>query len=118
MLRRNFLQLLGLPSLVAAGAATRMKAEPQKRRLFHSVQSGHWDDPLTWDVGEVPTPGSNVILLGHDITVSRVPDFATINCLHGSNIKSDCAETPEFEAAWMKALELRPSYAFLPKDQQ
>ncbi len=106
MLRRNFLQLLGLPSLMAAGAATQLQAEPQKRRLFHSVQSGHWDDPLTWDVGEVPTPGSNVVILGHHIRVSRAPDFATINCMQGTDIKTEFLDDEKYRA-WIDRLQMK-----------
>ena len=79
MLRRNFLKLLGISSPAIVAEVSVASQEPQKRRLFHSVQSGHWDDPLTWDVGEVPTPGSNVMLGGHTITISRAADVATLN---------------------------------------
>jgi hypothetical protein len=113
MQRRNFLQLLGISTALAAGTAVAVAAPvSQKRRLFHSVQSGHWDDPLTWDVGEVPTPGSNVLILGHSVTVARTPDIATLNCIGMSNIEADksVVDLESFNNAWMEFMD-RGRYA-------
>lgn len=76
-----------------------------KRRLFHSVQSGHWDDPLTWDVGEVPTPGSNVMLLGHDIVISRPCDVATVNSKGMSSIERAEGVDESIDESWRKVLK-------------
>ncbi len=54
----------------------------------------------------MPTPGSNVILLGHDLIVSRVPDVATVSNTGPSSIVWDerIVANDEMNKAWERVV--------------
>lgn len=103
MLRRKFLQLFGitaaasLPPVVAEAA----QATPT---TFFSIRSGRWDDPNTWHCGTVPTPGSNVILLGHDLTVCRAADVATLSNYGPSGISKEDPTNTAIDESWISLI--------------
>ncbi len=59
-------------------------AEPEKPtvRVIHSVKSGRWSQPATWDGGKVPGTGDKVqVQTGHTVTYD-VKSEAVVRSIH------------------------------------
>jgi len=63
--RRGFLKSAAVACLGGATATLCASGNVRsRRRTFYAVRSGDWDDPKTWDGGEVPGDGDRVVICG------------------------------------------------------
>jgi len=66
----------------------------QAQTTFTSVQSGNYNDPLTWGTETAPTPSDNVIIASG--TTITLDDLITVNNVTISGIIESSANSPDF----------------------